>query len=182
ESRATKDRENTLFWRHPARRLEAEVIRDAMLVVSGALDPTMFGPGTLDPEQKRRSIYFFVKRSKLVPMMAIFDAPDSLQDIATRPTTTVAPQALLLLNNPAVRGEAAKFAERVEGEPAAAVTQAYAIAFGRKPTDAESADAVTFLDGQTDVYRRAGKTNAEALALADFCHALLCLNEFAYID
>jgi hypothetical protein len=182
EARAAKDRENTLFWRHPARRLEAEVIRDAMLAVSGALDPTMFGPGTLDPDQKRRSIYFFVKRSRLVPMMAIFDAPDSLQDIATRPTTTVAPQALLLLNDPAVRGYAATFAERVKGEPVVAAQKAYALAFGRKPTDAETADAISFLNVQADVHRRAGKTNAEDMALTDFCHALLCLNEFVYID
>src|SRR5206468_1186641 len=104
EARAAQDRENMLFWRHPAPRLEAEVIRDAMLAVSGALDPTMYGPGTLDPDHKRRSVYFFVKRSKLVPMMVLFDAPDSLQDIAARPTTTVAPQALLMLNNAAVRG------------------------------------------------------------------------------
>ncbi|HTK78009.1 MAG TPA: PSD1 and planctomycete cytochrome C domain-containing protein [Gemmataceae bacterium] len=182
EARAAKDRENALFWRHPARRLEAEVIRDAMLAVSGALDPTMFGPGTLDPQQKRRSIYFFVKRSKLVPMMAIFDAPDSLQDIATRPTTTVAPQALLLLNNPAVRGYATKFAERVKGEPAAAVAKAYRLALGRTPTDAETADAIAFLSGQADVYRSAEKPDPAELALADFCHALLCLNEFVYID
>ena len=48
------------------------------------LDPTLFGPGTLDPNQRRRSIYFFVKRSRLVPMMTVFDAPDSLQDVASR--------------------------------------------------------------------------------------------------
>jgi hypothetical protein len=182
EARAATDRENTLFWRHPARRLEAEVIRDAMLAVSGALDPTMFGPGTLDPEQKRRSIYFFVKRSRLVPMMSVFDAPDALQDIATRPTTTVAPQALLLLNNSAVRGYAAKLAERVKGDPATAVDKAYGFAFGRHPNDSERADGLAFLAEQAEVYRHAGKADPGAAALADFCHALLCLNEFVYID
>jgi hypothetical protein len=88
----------------------------------------------------------------------------------------------LLLNNSAVRGYAAKFAERVKGEPASAVSKAYALAFGRKPTDAESADAIAFLAGQADGYRRAEKANAEDLALTDFCHALMCLNEFVYID
>ena len=63
------------------RRLEAEAIRDAMLAVSGRLDPTMYGPGTLDERQQRRSVYFTVKRSQLIPMMMLFDAPDALQGI-----------------------------------------------------------------------------------------------------
>ena len=56
------DPENTLLWRQNLRRLEAEVIRDSMLAVSGTLDPTLYGPGTLDEGHTRRSIYFMVKR------------------------------------------------------------------------------------------------------------------------
>ena len=52
-------------------------IRDAMLAVRGTLDATMFGPGTLDEAQRRRSIYFTIKRSQLIPMMMLFDAPDA---------------------------------------------------------------------------------------------------------
>ena len=63
----------------------------------------MYGPGTLDLNQKRRSIYFFVKRSQLIPFLTLFDAPDGLQGMEQRTTTTVAPQALLLLNNVLVR-------------------------------------------------------------------------------
>ena len=77
ETRKRLDSNNQLFARWPARRLEAEIIRDNMLSVSGALDAKMFGPGTLDEASKRRSIYFTVKRSKLIPMMQIFDAPDA---------------------------------------------------------------------------------------------------------
>ena len=59
----------------------------------------MFGPGTLDAEQRRRSIYFTIKRSQLVPSMILFDAPDALQGLGQRASTIVAPQALAMLNN-----------------------------------------------------------------------------------
>jgi hypothetical protein len=98
------DSENRFFWHRPRQRLQAELIRDAMLSVSGLLDERQFGPGTLDPKHKRRSIYFFVKRSKLVPSMVLFDAPDALGGMDRRSNTTVAPQALMILNNEVVRG------------------------------------------------------------------------------
>ena len=63
----------------------------------------MYGPGTLDEASKRRSIYFTMKRSKLIPMLVIFDAPDGTVGVGERPTTTIAPQALLMMNNPQVR-------------------------------------------------------------------------------
>src|SRR5439155_4447396 len=90
ETKAKIDRDNKLWWRFPPRRLEAEVIRDAILAVGSQLDPTLYGPGTLDEGSKRRSIYFTVKRSKLMPMMIIFDAPEALGGMAERPTTTIA--------------------------------------------------------------------------------------------
>ena len=65
-----------------------------MLAASGPLDETMFGPGTLDEGQRRRSIYFTIKRSQLIPLMVLFDAPEPLQGVAARPSTTIAPQAL----------------------------------------------------------------------------------------
>ena len=101
--RGKLDPENFLCWRRTRQRLEAEVIRDAMLAVSGTLDETMFGPGSLDEGQHRRSIYFTIKRSKMIPMLALFDAPDTLQSAGTRPITTVAPQALWMMNNPQVQ-------------------------------------------------------------------------------
>src|SRR5262249_5541748 len=101
-ARAKLDPDNRLWARQSRRRLEAEVIRDAMLAISGELDERMFGPGTLE-ETKRRSIYFFVKRSRLVPTLQVFDAPDTLQGLPVRAATIVAPQALLLLNSPRVR-------------------------------------------------------------------------------
>ena len=104
---------NTLFWHRQRQRLEGEAIRDAILAVSGTLDETMFGPGTLDQAMKRRSIYFQIKRSQFPPMLTAFDAPDTLQSMGLRPSTTVAPQSLLLMNNPQIRAAARAWAARL---------------------------------------------------------------------
>jgi hypothetical protein len=180
------DSENRLFWHRPRQRLEAELIRDAMLAVSGTLDARPFGPGTLDPNHKRRSIYFFVKRSKLVPQMVLFDAPDALQGMERRPTTTVAPQALLVLNGPAVRGYAEAFARRVSPHEATplpdAVRSGYRLALGREPGADELSDSVQFLREQIASYQADRRGDARQAALADFCQTLLGLNEFIYVD
>jgi hypothetical protein len=178
---AKLDHENRTLWRFPARRLEAEVIRDAMLAVSGQLDPKMFGPGTLDPASKRRSIYFTVKRSKLVPMMVIFDAPDALTGMAQRPTTTIAPQALHLLNSAQSREHAKGLAERLKSTrtPEEAIDLAYRIALSRAPHRDEREDALAFMQQQAATYP---PDRARQAALVDFCHVLLCLNEFVYLN
>lgn len=186
EADAKVDPENRTFWRHPTQRLEAEAIRDSLLAVSGMLDPTMYGPGKLDPASRRRSIYFTVKRSKLIPMLTIFDAPDALGGVGQRPTTTVAPQALYLMNNPQVRQYAKSFADRIapgsEAKVDAAIRSAYLTALARQPTTEESSDALAFIASQTKSYQQAGKADARQLALTDFCQALLCLNEFIYVE
>jgi hypothetical protein len=180
------DMDNKLFWRRPARRLEAEVIRDALLAVSGELDAKMFGPGTLDAASKRRSIYFTVKRSKLVPMMQVFDAPEALGGVADRPTTTIAPQALLMMNNPQVRGWARSMAKRIAPDGKTSVEDAvkagYLLALGRPPSAEEHADTTAFVRGQMESYQKDGKNDGRELALADLCQVLMCLNEFVYVD
>jgi cytochrome c553 len=185
-TRAAVDVDNKLYWRRAPRRLEAEVIRDALLAVSGTLDRRPFGPGTLDPNHKRRSIYFFVKRSQLVPSMVLFDAPDGLQGIEQRTTTTIAPQALLLMNSTTVRRCAECLAQRVgaaKGKPPAeAVASGYLLALARVPSEKELAEAVQFIREQTASYQADGKADAEHVALTDFCQVLLGLNEFLYID
>jgi mono/diheme cytochrome c family protein len=186
DARVKVDARNRLLWRRTPRRLEAEAIRDSLLAVSGQLDLHPFGPGTLDPNMKRRSIYFFVKRSQLVPMMVLFDGPDTLQGLEQRVTTTIAPQSLLLMNNTQVRGCAESLAKRVspkEGLPLEDVVRAaYARALARQPKERELADSLTFLKEQAASYIAAGKDKPEQLALTDFCQALLGLNEFVYID
>src|SRR6202158_1733308 len=113
EKKARIDPANQLFWRKSRGRLEAEVIRDALLAVSGTLEPRMFGPGTLDEGNRRRSVYFAIKHSNLIPMMQVFDAPDAIQGVGERPTTTIAPQALYLMNNPQVRAYAEEMARQI---------------------------------------------------------------------
>jgi hypothetical protein len=185
--RIKADPENRLFWHKPMRRLEGEIVRDAMMASAGVLDTRMFGPGTLDPAQPRRSIYFFIKRTKLIPMMSLFDGPDTLQDLAVRPETTVAPQALLLMNSPIVRGYAAALAERIGRESPSAdlpsrVEAAYRLTLSRAPSVDEVADTLAFVEGQRAAYVSEGKAaDAEKLAWADFCQVLFGLNEFTYI-
>ncbi len=185
-AKAARDIENRLFWRQERRRLEAEPIRDAMLTVSGLLDPRMYGQGTLDERMRRRSIYFTVKRSKLIPMMTLFDAPDALVPIAVRSSTTVAPQSLLLLNSPIVREWAAGFARRVapkEGESLDdAVRRAYLRALSREPDSEELDQAREFLDRQTASHQAAGHGDGVESALTDFCQVLMGLNEFIFIE
>ena len=166
------DPENTYFMRRVPQRLEAEAARDAMLSVSGLLDSAPFGPGTLDENSRRRSIYFTVKRSQLMNSMVVFDAPEPLTSQGNRPATTVAPQALLLMNSPQVRAWAEGLAQRVQhdvpgGTPAAQVERLFAIVLGRRPNAGELSDAVAFL---------------QAGALADLGQAMLGLNEFIYVD
>src|SRR5262249_29128582 len=156
EARLTADRDNKLLWHKPVQRLEAEVVRDCLLALSGSLDSKMFGPGTLDEASRGRSAYFAVKRSKLIPMRVVFDAPEALVGEADRPATTIAPQALYLMNNRYVRAWAKSFARRVSaGQPSVegSVTSAYLIALCRTPAAEEMADALSFIKTQTDVYR-----------------------------
>jgi hypothetical protein len=184
KERAAIDVENRLLWRWSPRRLEAEAVRDAILAVSGELDPRPFGPGTLDPNHKRRSIYFFVKRSQMPLSMVLFDAPDTLQGTERRATTTIAPQALLLMNNPMVRGCAEALARRVAAPGRSsedAVRAAYLRALARPPSAKELAGGLEFVAEQGRSYQADHKANAEHLALADFCQVLLELNEFVYL-
>ena len=185
EAKTQRDPNNTLLSRHVPHRLEAESIRDTLLWITGALDATPFGPGTLDESNRRRSIYFTVKRSQLIPAMQVFDAPEPLVSQGTRPATTVAPQALWLMNNPQVRQWAALWARRAtEGaaDPAHWVPRAYQQALQRPPTAAEAQASLEFLSHQTDRYRRSGTPRPDGLAATDLLQALLSLNEVIHVD
>jgi len=185
EARIAVDPDNRLLWRRNRARLEAEVIRDAILAASGQLDEKMFGPGTLDASHHRRSIYFTIKRSQLVPSMVLFDAPDSLQGLGQRSSTTVAPQALAMLNNAQVVECARAMAQKLLSGGASldqAVERAYPLALGRAADPKELAVSVGFVTAATQSYAAGGKMEASELALADFCQVLFSLNEFVYIE
>jgi hypothetical protein len=187
QARGELDPENRYLWRRVPRRVEAEAIRDAVLSVSGVLDPTPFGPGTLDQNMRRRSVYFFIKRSQLIPMMMLFDWPEHLVSIGQRSSTTTAPQALFFMNSPQVRSHADAWAAKLHELPTEQVARrAYLEAFGRFPSDTEIGLARGFIDQQTETHR-ADSTNgsgdaARRVAIADLCQMLMSMNEFVYVD
>ena len=182
DEKAAVDIGNLYRWRWTPRRLEAEAVRDSLLQVSGLLDTTMYGPGSLRPEMRRRSVYFFIKRSEPISSMILFDWPEHLVGIGRRASTTIAPQALMFLNSPQARRYAEGLARRTEGRRGAgAIREAYRIAYGRLPTPTEIADGEQFLDQQRRSYKAEGRTGAADLALSDYCQTLLGLNEFLYI-
>lgn len=188
---AAKDPEGELLWRFPGRRLEVEAIRDSMLVVSGQLNPNMYGPsmypevpkealaGSSDPdkiwkpfderEASRRTVYAFLKRSFIVPMLEVLDLCDTTRSAEKRLTTTVAPQALTLFNGAFVNRQAGHFANRLRQEAGTDVERqielAYQLALCRPPTDSERTALREFLTRQS---------------LEQMCRVIFNLNEFVY--
>ena len=184
------DPENKLWWHRPARRLEAEAIRDALLSVGGRLDEKLYGPSETNYESPRRSVYLRVKRSELIPFLTLFDAPEPAASVGERGATTLPTQALAMMNSTFVRDIADRLTKRVfqpGTEPAAAIAQASRIALGRAPSTIEQARLVKFYEQQLEML---GPPSADAKAtaaqttraLTETCLVLLCMNEFIYVD
>ena len=187
----SRDPENQLLWRFRIQRLDAEIVRDAIMAVSGTLDQTVGGPPVFPhipdeilksmagglwkaqpdgPASWRRSIYVYRKRGLTFPMFEVFDMPDPNTSCSRRNVSTVPTQALTLLNDEFVLRQAKLFADRVkEGAPtdsAAQVELAYHLALARAPRPEEATLAADFLKKRP---------------LTDFTHVLLNLNEFLYV-
>ena len=188
EARNKIDPDNQWLWHRDHQRLEAEAIRDSLLQVSGQLEDRLYGPGTLDETMHRRSIYFFLKRSQFIPILQLFDAPDPSVSTGSRVATTIAPQALLFMNNPNVRAYALALAHRLQTNAdkslAEAITQGYRLTVGRRPSTVEVKDATAFIERQRRTYETDPPPAASplTLALADFCQVLFGLNEFIYLE
>jgi hypothetical protein len=208
-----EDPENMLLWRFPFRRLQVEALRDSVLAASGKLNRTMYGPGVkLDiprvvveghadrdkvwqpssvEEQSRRTVYAFVKRSLIVPLLEVLDLCDTIRSTERRNITSVAPQALTLFNGQFINQQASHLAERVideaGGAPTAQVTHAWRIALCRRPTESEQRAMVEFLkaergrlQGETRDDRKTSFEDAHRLALIQVCRVIFNLNEFSY--
>lgn len=178
------DPANRYLTHFQPRRLEAEAIRDALLAVGGNLDPVMFGPSVLD-NTPRRSVYLRVKRSELLPVMTMFDAPEPTQSIGERSVTTVPTQALALMNSPFVRQQSEKLFARIkpaaEAPLSTVIDRGYQLAFNRLPTEAERSLMTSFIEQQRATLGP-DKPDSTDKALIEFCQVLLCLNEFVYVD
>ena len=173
-----QDPENRWLARFAARRLEAEAIRDAMLAVSGQLDSTRGGPAGDDLTIRRRSLYVQTARWDRSGYAMLFDAANPDASTEQRTVSTVAPQALMLLNHPFALEQARQLAQRLLGDvssdDASRLQYAYRILFGRLPSDDEVAVARGIL--------QSGGANDPVKAWADLAHVLLCSNEFVYLD
>ena len=191
------DSDNRLYWRFPVRRLQAELIRDAMLAISGQLDATLFGPyvatrqtsvgevvvNPQDAGARRRSIYLQQRRSQTLSMLKVFDAPAIATVCTTRPSSTVPLQSLSLLNSDFAVVTAEAFAKRLrtetDGTDAALIQRAWLLAVARAPTATEQQVSAEFLAGQRAQYT--GEQAGE-WGLADFCQMLLASNSFLYLE
>ena len=193
------DPENAGWHRANLRRLDGESLRDAMLAISGRLDPALGGPsvpihltpfmdgrgrpqvnGPLDGAG-RRSLYLEVRRNFLSPLMLAFDTPVPASTVGRRTVSNVPAQALILMNDPFVAEQAQAWSSRVLREvPAPSerrVERLYLEAFSRLPTTEERVAAEAFLDTQL---ARAG--GHESAAWADLGHALFNLKEFLFLE
>ena len=137
-----------------------------------------------DASTRRRSVYMFHKRLIPYPLFQAFDRPDLMNSCSQRQNTTVAPQAMAILNDTFVRAVARDFATRLtkSNDDPAMVQKAFALSFARKPTETESATSLAFIESQTKTRTARGETSARHEAVADFCQSLFGLNEFIYID
>jgi len=184
------DADNRLLWRKSPGRLDAESLRDAILSVSGELDPALGGPGYRDwtvssagnnetysvfdaigPEFNRRTLYRTWLRTGTSPLLDALDCPDPSVATPRRTVTTTPLQALSLLNNSWMEHQAGKFAERLElkspGDVAAQAERASWLAYGRSPTAEEASLAAEFID---------------RWGLRQYCLVLFNANEFLYVD
>ncbi len=207
------DPDNRLLWKMPLMRLEAEILRDSMLAVSGTLNTALYGPAVKPPiaaeamlarnlkdpypakiddgrAVRRRSVYLFHKRVVPYPLLQAFDKPDAQQSCGRRDETTVAPQALALMNDPFVRSVSLDFADRLlkeaGGKPDQWIEHGYRLALARSPRDEERTAAVAFVQRQIqERKKRAPKPSDKEIrrqSLADLCQTLFSLNEFLYVD
>jgi hypothetical protein len=139
-----------------------------------------------DYSSRRRSLYLPVVRNNVYGVFQLLDFPDPATASSDRSTTTIAPQALLMLNSDLVVEAAAGLAERVtaaDTDDRQRVSRIYEIAYGR-PASAREVDAsLAFLDkAQQTLAQQAGATNCESEAWAALCHTVLASNEFIYLQ
>ncbi|HZN32579.1 MAG TPA: DUF1553 domain-containing protein, partial [Pirellulaceae bacterium] len=178
-----------LFGRFRRRRLDAESLRDTLLVLGGNLDESVGGEHPFPPQTKwdftqhkpfkavydtnRRSVYLMTQRIQRHPLMAIFDGPDTGASTGSRITSTTTLQALYFLNDPFVHEQAARLAARLQQErsgDAERIERAYQLPFARPPTTDEAQLGLSYLAKAGDA------------AWESYIRSLLRTNEFVYVE
>ena len=214
EEYGQQDPENRLLWRVSYTRLQVEAIRDSMLAVSGRLNRKIFGPsmvpeipkgaleGHSDPdtiwrpseaaEASRRTVYAFIKRNMIIPMLEVLDFCDTTRSSSERAITSVTPQALTLFNGQFVNLQARHFTQRLIEEVGPdfeqQIDRAYLLALSRRPSPGELTSMLNFLHRETEAAlwedrRQSGdRRKARLRALEQMCRVVLNLNEFVYAD
>jgi hypothetical protein len=165
-----RDPENHTLWRWSPRRLEAEAVRDALLMTAGQLDDRLDGLSEQESTHHRRAVYGFIKRSAPDPWLAAFDGPDGCRVEGRRMRTITPHQSLTLLNSEFTRSLTDNFVRqiRIETDPVAALFHRL---FQRVPTPQERQRVTRFLGADpTDE------------TWADLCQVLWCLDEFVFLD
>ncbi|NBV23692.1 MAG: DUF1553 domain-containing protein [Proteobacteria bacterium] len=207
---STLDPDNSLLWRMNRQRLEAETLRDSILAVSGKLNPQAGGPGIKPriradlltasqrnkwpvltkegPDQWRRSVYIYVKRQLLMPMMELFDAPTTTDSCAERTKSVVPTQALVLMNDEFVEDQAGFLAQRAvtesDGNLSKSIARMHQLALARVPTPERLQQATAFVAAREAGYAaEVGAANApRQRALTDLAHVLFNSSEFITIE
>jgi len=211
EAHAQRDPANRLLWRFPYRRLEAEAIRDSMLAVSGRLNRQLYGSSMYphisdesrrsgyDPnsvwkkfnesDASRRTIYAYVKRTLIVPLLDTLDFCDTTRSADRRDITVVAPQALELLNGEFANRQARHFADRLLREAGndvdRQIAQGYRLALSRPAKSEEQMALKEFWSRERSELLKSKLVSGEEAnrqALVQVCRAILNLNEFVYTD
>lgn len=177
------DLANHLLWHYPSRRLEAEQIRDAMLVCSGKMDSTAGGPAA-EHESFRRSVYTKIKRNKPNAMLVTFDAPDGNASVAKRNVTTTPIQSLLLANFDwplTLANHLSQVVRQESNAPAQQIRLMYWRCLQRAPTQIELDRALAFVQqvAAEEIVEEGMKTGD---GLSDLCHVLFNSSEFLYVD
>jgi hypothetical protein len=171
-----KDPDNRFFGDMNRQRLEAEAIRDNLLAVAGRLDRTLGGKAVRDFRSPRRTLYQMTIRSDRSGFGPLFDTADSTEPVATRSVSTVAPQALFLLNHPFVLEQKAALARLIlaagKADNKERIQKAYILLYARPPTGEETQVGLDFLS----------REGSSLQAWEEFCEILLCANEFIYVD
>lgn len=177
------DPDNRLLWKMKRRRLGFEALRDSVLAVSNGLNSGMYGPPVDlfggNQSNPRRSVYGFIDRMDVSPLLTTFDFPNPSSSSPQRVPTTVPPQALYLMNNKFAADAAHRLAERMkssrakldQADDAERIATIYRLLFAREPT--------------ADEHRLAGEFLAEDSDLphwATYVHGLLMTNEFIFVD